>query len=68
MLIVKDIFNLILIKPWEEASLLRYISEEKCNIWLNKMPALNYVNVMQFASLHDFSSDEIDCICYDGDN
>lgn len=68
MLIVKDIFNLILIKPWEEASLLRYISEEKCNIWLNNMPALNYVNVMQFASLHDFSSDEIDCICYDGDN
>ena len=34
--------------------------EVKCNIWLNKMPALNYNDAMQLASLYDFSGGEID--------
>lgn len=32
----------------------------KCNIWLNKMPALNHNDAMQLASLYDFSGGEID--------
>ena len=34
--------------------------EVKCNIWLNKMPALNHNEAMQLASLYDFSGGEID--------
>ena len=34
--------------------------EVKCNIWLNKMPALNHNDAMQLASLYDFSGGEID--------
>ena len=34
--------------------------EVKCNIWLNKMPALNHNDAMQLALLYDFSGGEID--------
>lgn len=34
--------------------------EVKCNIWLNKMPTLNYNDAIQLASLYDFSGGEID--------
>lgn len=35
-------------------------ADVKCNIWLDKMPALNQDEAMKLASLYDFSGGEID--------